>query len=308
MDGRAEILCKSGSKDDKKAWTYLATLCEIQKGIGLQENMGNKITHEEVQKIELELLKQFADYCDKHDLRYYLDYGTLIGAVRHEGFIPWDNDVDVVMPRPDYERFIKMVKQEKIADHMDILDYREVRTFPFLKIIDNRTILKEHFLVTEDNLGVYLDVFPLDGFPEDSREQLKLINKAKVYYKLYAFANYRFNTGANWKMRMIKNVLYPFSRLVSSRWVCRQLNYLCSAYDYDQSEYVGDIVWGFDEREIVPRKYFEKQTALFENNRFSIPAGYHEYLQKMYGDYMKLPPEEKRVIHEFEAYWKDEAK
>lgn len=272
------------------------------------KNMKKKIPHQEAQKIELDILKKFADYCEKHNLRYYLDYGTLIGAVRHQGFIPWDNDIDVVMPRPDYERLIGQEKCEKIGEYIDILDYHETRTFPFIKLIDNRTVLKEHFLVTEDNMGIYIDVFPMDGFPDGEAEQKKLVKKAQMYYKLYAFTNYRFNTGANWKKRMIKNILYPVSRMISNRWVCERLNGLCRNYDYDHSGYVGNIVWGFDEREIVPRTYFEKEWGNFEGLKLVIPKEYDSYLRKMYGDYMQLPPEEERVTHEFEAFWKDEVK
>ncbi|MCI8744234.1 MAG: LicD family protein [Lachnospiraceae bacterium] len=268
--------------------------------------MGQKIEFDEARQLELNLLVKFADFCEKENLRYYLAYGTLIGAVRHKGFIPWDNDVDVVMPRPDYTRFMELILRRPIEDYIEVLDYHKVKTFPFIKLIDNRTRLKEHFLVTEDNLGIYIDIFPLDGFPDSKEEQHRLFKKAAFYYKLYAFANYRFNTGANFWKKLIKNTLYPFSRLVSSYKVCELLNNLCKAYDYDQSNMVGDIVWGFDEREIISKECFQTIYGEFEEYKLRIPQGFDQYLTQCYGEYMRLPKEEERIIHQFDAEWKNE--
>lgn len=267
--------------------------------------MGKQIDFDEARKLELNLLIQFADFCEKENLRYYLAYGTLIGAVRHKGFIPWDNDVDVVMPRPDYDKFLSRIWESPIADYVEALDYHRVRTFPFIKLIDNRTRLKEHFLVTEENLGIYIDVFPLDGLPDSKEEQKQLFKKAAFYWKMYAFANYRFNTGANPIKRIVKILLYPFSRLVSSYNVCEKLNTLCKEYHYDDSNMAGNIVWGFDEREIISKDCFRKAYGQFEGCRFCIPEGYDQYLTQCYGEYMKLPPENERITHQFTAEWKD---
>ena len=263
------------------------------------------IDNNEARKLELNILVQFADYCKKKNLRYYLAYGTLIGAVRHRGFIPWDNDVDVVMPRPDYEELIRLSAEEKIADYVKALDYKKERTFPFLKLVDERTRLKEHYLVTEENLGVYIDIFPLDGMPDDPKKRKKLFKKAARLYKLFAIANYRKNTGANAYKKFLKMICYPFSRMISSSWVCDRLNRLCEAYDYDNSEYVADIVWGYEaNREIMPRHYFETIEMEFEGHTFCVPADYDKMLKQTYGNYMQLPPEEDRIVHDFEAEWK----
>ncbi len=262
------------------------------------------IQNDILKEIMLEILQQFAQFCEKWKLRYYLACGTLLGSVRHKGYIPWDNDVDVWMPRPDYEKLIKILKKEKINSNIECLDYREVRTFPFLKLIDNRTVLKEHFLVTEKTLGVYIDIFPLDGLPDSLREQKKILNKVRFYYKLYAFANYRFNTGSNFIIKIIKNICYPFSRLVSSYRVCDKLDKLCKNYEYDKSRYVGNIVWGEGERDVFLKEYFNVSYGMFENMEFRIPGGYDQILKQRYGEYMVLPPESKRVIHQFDAAWK----
>jgi len=263
------------------------------------------IEHAEAQRIELDILTAFSRYCRDNGLRYYLAYGTLLGAIRHHGFIPWDNDVDVVMPRPDYEKLLSMVKQNSISEHIRLLDYREEKTFPFAKAVDTRTTCKEHFLVTEDNMGLYIDIFPLDGMPENEDEQNRILRKIRILSKLYVVANYRFNTGSTTLVRWIKNLLYPVSRLVSSRWVCRRLNALCAAYPYDESVMVANVVWGEEKKDIMPRAWYDSSVAgVFEHNEISIPAAYHQILKQLYGDYMQLPPEEERIVHEFEAYWK----
>lgn len=269
--------------------------------------MGRKIDFDEARTLELNLLIKFADFCKKENLRYYLAYGTLIGSVRHKGFIPWDNDVDVVMPRPDYMKFSELVQEASMDEYIEVLDYHKIRTFPFIKLIDNRTRLKEHFLVTEGSSGIYIDIFPLDGFPAEKEEQMKLFKKAAFFYKQYAFANYRFNTGANAGKRLIKNLLYPFSRLISSYYVCEKLNNLCKGYDYESADMVGNIVWGFDEREIISKDCFQNEYGEFEGHQFCIPKGFDKYLTQCYGNYMELPPKEERITHQFEAEWKDEA-
>lgn len=264
----------------------------------------DKIIEPEVKELMLDLLKKFSCYCEKNNLRYYLAAGTLLGAVRHQGYIPWDNDIDVWMPRPDYEEFLSKMKNEKVDSYIECLQYQEVKTFPFAKLIDNRTILKEHFLVTEDSLGVYIDIFPLDGLPEEAGDRKKIENKAKIYKKLYAFANYRFGTGSSNGMKCIKMLLYPFSKMVSNRWVCDRLNHLCQSYDYDNCRWVGTVVWGPGEPDFFLREYFEAGKAVFEKNYFCIPKDYDAVLKKKYGNYMELPPEKERVVHYFEAYWK----
>lgn len=268
--------------------------------------MGKRITDEEARKIELEILIQFANFCEKNDLRYYLAYGTLIGAIRHKGFIPWDNDVDVVMPRPDYEKFISLVERTKLHANIDAVHYRNARSFPFVKLIDNRTILREHFLVTENCMGIYIDVFPLDGMPDEKVSQEKLYKKSHIGHKMFAFANYRFNTGADFASKLVKNLLYPISRLISSNYVSKKLDTLCRNYNYDDCKYVGNIVWGWDEpeREVVSIDCFDTAYAEFEGHTFRVPKGYDHYLRISYGDYMQLPPEEKRIIHQFDAVWK----
>lgn len=263
------------------------------------------IDDDEARRLMLELLIAFAQYCDENGLRYFLAYGTLLGAVRHKGYIPWDNDVDVVMPRPDYDKLLGLVKEKPIADYIDCLDYREVKTFPFAKLVDNRTVLREYFYVTEESSGIYCDVFPLDGYPDDTAQQQNIIKKAKHGKNMFKFANYRFNVGKKPAIRIIKNILYPISRLFSNEKICTKLNLLCKDYDFDKSETVGNIVWGFYDKELgLKREYFDIEHGEFEGHTFNIPKNYDKVLTALYGDYMKLPPENERKVHFYDAVWK----
>ena len=224
----------------------------------------NQIDNDRAKKIMLNLLIKFAKYCNKYEFRYFLAYGTLLGAIRHNGYIPWDNDIDIWMPRPDYNNLIRNTKIHPISEEISCLDYNEVKTFPFLKVIDNRTSLKEYFLVTEKNLGLYIDVFPLDGLPDDKKKRHKIISRSVQLNSLFAFANYRFNTGSSKKRRLIKNVLYPVSRIISSKFVCYALNNLCANYIYDECSYVGSVLWGYYYKEQLLREWFTPSIGVFE--------------------------------------------
>lgn len=265
----------------------------------------NKIDNDCAKEIMLDILSSIAKYCDTNNFRYYLAYGTLIGAIRHKGFIPWDNDIDIWMPRPDYNKLREMVKDNPINENILCLDYRNERTFPFLKASDKRTRLKEHFLVTENNLGLYVDILPLDGLPDDNVARKKIYSEVEKYKRLFSLANYRFNTGSSRKMKLFKNLFYPISRLMSSKKICTKIDTLCSEYEYDKSQYVGNVVWGYTQKEALRREWFKESECLFEGKYYKIPHNYDEVLRTYYGDYMKLPSEDKRIVHYYNVSWKE---
>ena len=202
-----------------------------------------KIDNVEAKEIMLDILLQFSNFCEKHNLKYALGYGTLLGAIRHSGYIPWDNDIDVTMPRPDYEKFRELMTTTSVSENISCLDYKFCNTFPFLKLVDNRTILKEKFLRKDDGLGLYIDIFPLDGMPDLENERNMLLSKSRYYAKLFSFANYRFNKGSTLKIKIIKNVLYPFSYIMPEKLICKKMDMLCKNYNYNNSNYVANIVW-----------------------------------------------------------------
>ena len=266
---------------------------------------GSVINYDDARIITLDILKSVAFYCDCNGIQYFLAYGTLLGAVRHKGYIPWDNDIDIYVPRPDYEKLRSIVKRKPVHNTIDILDFNENKTFPFLKAVDNRTVLAEKYMVTEELLGVYVDIFPLDGLPDNKNDAFKLLKKSAFLNKLYSLSNYRFNTGSSRTIRILKDLFYPISRLLPKKRICNKLDGLCEVYSYNSSKYVGNIVWGYGTREFLHKEWFVKTCEIeFEDGVFHAPINYDEYLKAIYGDYMTLPSVEDRVIHYFDTKWK----
>jgi len=266
-----------------------------------------EINTEELKSIQLDILRFVDKFCKEKGIKYFLCGGTLIGAVRHHGYIPWDDDIDIMMLRPDYERFVKEFSESntsyyKIFSHVidkDVL-------FPFSKVGDTRTKLIENIRAIKDN-SVNIDVFPIDYLPDDKMARERLVRKN---YRRFITLR-RMLTKCTSDRTMIQNLLlvpfhifryvYKPSKLISI--ITRDA---ISARPSD-TRYCGIIVWGYGLREINNVSNFKSTSkAEFEGEYFDIPVGYDLYLKTVYGDYMKLPPEEKRVTHHhFKAYWSD---
>jgi lipopolysaccharide cholinephosphotransferase len=265
----------------------------------------------EMQKIELDILKKFADYCDRYNLRYYLYAGTLLGAVRHHGFIPWDDDIDVVMPRPDYEKFYALSQKDKIASHLDVMDYKLSDTCicPFVKIVDNRTSGHEENLPDSFETGVWIDVFPLDGLPDGKKQQTRHIEKLQKLIKLLDLCTRKYVPCCN-PLRCLKRY-FIFKRYskIDYKKVDRQLEQLATKYDYNNSTYIGAVVFGGGAHDIIIKEGFETALKLdFERYKFCVPGTYQQYLSNLFGDYMTPPPENQRVPkHSYTAWWKNES-
>ena len=143
-----------------------------------------KLNSDEVKKIELQLLLKFDELCKKHDLQYSLCGGTLLGAIRHKGFIPWDDDIDVMMPRDDFEKLLKLEKTQASDQVEKLVSWKSGKSiYPFIKMINTKTVLKEKYLDKEYTTGVWIDIFPIDGMPEDQKIVDKKYKKV-IFYKM----------------------------------------------------------------------------------------------------------------------------
>lgn len=263
-----------------------------------------KLNSDEVKKIELQLLLKFDELCKKHDLQYSLCGGTLLGAIRHKGFIPWDDDIDVMMPRDDFEKLLKLEKTQASDQVEKLVSWKSGKSiYPFIKMINTKTVLKEKYLDKEYTTGVWIDIFPIDGMPEDQKIVDKKYKKV-IFYKMMLMTAYsEMGKGTTWYAALAKRFLIPICRHLNTKKICNKMNKISKEYPVSKSPYAGIILWGYGPQEKMPRKEFLEYVEVeFEGHKFPGPKCWDFYLSQLYGDYMKLPPEDKRVFHDFDAW------
>ena len=263
-----------------------------------------EIKFDELRTIQMDILQNVHEFCLKHNIRYSLAYGTLLGAVRHGGYIPWDDDIDIAMLRPDYEKFMQEYKD-------DVYKFVECRLdkdvhIGFGKVEDTRTIVIEGG--NTKNLGVSIDVFPIDDLRDTYEDSIKyfksfkwnwLIRKAK-YRELSIVKSFSKKIAVS----LLKLVCFPFSvHSLTLKNIKRALKNKKS-----HSKYVGLICdVNVYTSEVMERSIWsEYEPISFEGKTFIAVKDTDSYLTCLYGDYMKLPPKEQQIPkHDFEAiYWK----
>ena len=263
-----------------------------------------KIGTDEVKQIELDLLIRLDEICKKNNLRYYLCGGTLLGAVRHKGFIPWDDDIDVLMPRDDFQKLLELPDEKN--DEVKKISWKNGESiYPFIKLVNTKTAIKEKYLDKEVLTSVWIDIFPLDGMPDSDRKIKKKFRRIKFYKTLLLTAYSEIGTGATWYSTALKYILIPICRRLNTVKLCDKLNRISSEYDINTSPYVGGFLWGYGPQEKMPKSFLEPCEVTFEGKKFRAPSCWDYYLKSLYGDYMKLPPEEKRKGHQFDVWWKE---
>lgn len=268
-------------------------------------------TIEEMQKIALDILVFIDQFCREHGLKYFMVDGTLLGAVRHHGFIPWDDDIDIWMPREDYDKITELLGPDSGSRYQMI----NIRTadwyrYAFGKIMDTKTRLVED-LGYSGEMGVYVDVFPYDGLPGEKEEDYAPLVKQCIQmeaHRGFSCRTYReYLEYGNCKSNPFKFAKWLARKLYGSRRILKKQDELARSYPVKGAKMLGCICDGYRLGDMMPASVVEKTTELeFEGHRFQAPAGYEYYLKKLYGDYMKLPPEEERVTHHhYQAWWKE---
>lgn len=244
------------------------------------------------------ILKWFHNFCEKNGIRYYIIAGTMLGAVRHKGFIPWDDDIDVGVPRKDYEKLRLLSSQNFDKNYVFEFPGTNNKEFPYLfaKLYDKNTTLveKQRYPIKR---GIYIDIFPLDGVGNT-------IEESKVNYKpFYRLYKLRLAiTTAFLKRRSLKKNMVVFAgRLISPLFVSRhrlasKIDKLCKRIDFDDADYVCNLLGGAGVSGIVPKEYFGVPTPIeFEGITVYGLQNPDLYLKSMYKNYMELPPVEKQV-------------
>ena len=241
----------------------------------------------------LKMMKQFHDVCRKNNIKYYMLGGTLIGAIRHKGFIPWDDDIDLGIPREDYNILLKKYK-EILPQNLEIITAKNDKEHPliFAKLYNkNTTVVEDVF--AERIGGLYIDIFPIDGAPKNIKRIKKHYFKVKLYSDFFRYSRAPKNSQKSYK-RFIQMV----SKIIGEDYWYNKTEKLLNKYEFDESKYVGNLLGAYKIKEIVPKSYFGSPTLYeFEDTEFYGLENYHEYLTSIYGDYMKLPPIEKQVSH-----------
>ena len=244
----------------------------------------------------LNILKDIDKVCKKHNLTYMLIAGTLLGAIRHKGFIPWDDDIDIAMPRDDYEKFIKICEDE-LSDYVIQTPYNTKNYFlPFSKLRLKNTLYDEAAVKHIDMFkGIFVDIFPIDNV-EKNNFSLKL-RALKVRTIRDALA-YKFKIN-NKIMNFKYFYIVFFLRFLPVKWLLLYQQKVMKKCKNNQSNYL--INFATDQvyrSELTKREnLLPVQEMKFEGNLFKVPNKSEEYLSQMYGDFMQLPPEDERVAH-----------
>ena len=261
-----------------------------------------QVTPQETKIIQLEVLREFHNFCIAHGLNYSLCAGTLLGAIRHKGYIPWDDDIDVMMPRKDYQHLLDVYSSDKYT----LYHYAKQSNYmlSYAKLCDNRTLVIEGD-VYECGYGIDIDIFPLDYFPDSMEESVKWSNYLGRLKNIRDVKNIKLSE----KRSFWRNCSLAFLRLFASpipmKWIVKKVDMVAQKYDDKRECYLGNMTNGYRMKERNP-----KASALidvdFEGYSFKAINNFDVYLRGLFGDYMVLPPKEKRVsTHVYTAYWKD---
>lgn len=262
----------------------------------------NVLTLEEIQCQMTELFKKYIYICDKIGAKYYMAFGSLLGTVRHQGFIPWDDDLDVFMFRKDYDAFIEYCeKQSEDIYPLKVLTPEKDKDYPFAIARFTDTSFQLVTNIHKDiEMGIFLDIYPLDGAgTEETDDYSKVMRKKHFLNKcvIQAIRRNPFYDVRGMKYCITRLPIYCISKIIGKDYFIRKMCMMKDTYKRYDSTYVGVLIWDQIKDRWLKEGFENPKVAEFCGLKVNIPANYDEILKKNYGDYMTLPPLDKRNPH-----------
>lgn len=258
----------------------------------------DKLTLEKIHEIDISILKEVHKICERYSIRYFLLGGSMLGAIRHRGFIPWDDDIDIGMPRRDYERFIN-VCNTKLPSNLKMCTYynNEKHVHNFGKIENTNTVLIDENFKHIGERGVFIDVFPLDGASE--KKMMRMLHLAYINFlqDMIIIMNVNKDKKRNvFKSFVIKTI---HSLNIDAKRINYRLDNILKKYDYDNSNIISNYTGKWREKEMMKKSIMGTPTLVeFEDEKYYGVEYPHEYLKNLYGEtYMSPPPKSERTSH-----------
>lgn len=255
-----------------------------------------------IQKIHLANLKVIIDVCNRLDIDYFLYGGSLLGAVRHKGFIPWDDDLDIGMPRESYEIFVKKAPKILPENYYLQTPYSDKKTpyyYSKLRLCET-TMVESFYEKLKINHGIYVDIYPIDNLPNDEKEYFKQYKKFKKFNKLFVYRQcpYSYSIPNSFKgffKNLGRRIVSLFLRIIPSRWYVKKIDSISTKYNNVQSKRYGN--YSYPKPTNIFQSIYPLKKGSFCGLDVNLPSDWHYHLSQRYGDYMKLPPLNERIGH-----------
>lgn len=266
----------------------------------MEQTTQKQMTLSDIQKCACGVLEYIDTICQANEIKYYLSFGTCLGAIRHKGMIPWDDDIDIYMTREDFRRFSAVV-EKTTNNHYKLVYFDKERDYfqPLPKMIDDRTIVYQ----TQQNakpIGVWVDIFILDNVPNEEKKQKRFLKRIDFLNKSWMFAIKKKKFSAQTLRGKIYQLInYGWTLLIPFRYLATYIDWYAQKYNNSDCDYCCNLTHTINPfGETLDKNILGNGILVpFEGHMYRAPEDYHTYLSKRYGNYMQLPPEEKRSGH-----------
>lgn len=269
-----------------------------------------QITLEEMQEVERNILKYIDEICKKNNIEYTVVGGTAIGVIRHNGFIPWDDDIDIGLTPKNYDRLLQAIKVDNNKRYK-LLDYKNEETYnyPFAKVVDTKTVLIENNQIPIDNYGVFVDVFKYTGMPNNTIKRMFYYFELKKYQRYISYLIFNKVKANNCLSKIIKNIIRFRAKKIGLRKLLDKFEVLINKYPIEMSEYcISNWPCAKRKNQILKSTIFTNGIIRhkFDNIEVNLMKEYDEYLTTGYGNYMEFPPKDRQIPpHPSNIYWEE---